>query len=443
MEGYSANLLPDGISGDGGRQVIVRNTFIDIQDDVPPEPALLRGATTGGRLERNRVDDSDDEAGTEIDTDYEPEIPAEPSLYRFVTVESQEAYTYWNMNTDTIRNEDAYRQNSTPQQIQQGQEVQQVQQVVPMTAAFQAGFVAPACPGMMMVPMGMFQTGGPIVVGAGTLNGMPPGCVAMPVDPYARWPVSNVYQQQQLLAIINSEDDYATRSAEILAQRPAAEFWSNSGAKLPVGDAEAESGERRRQLVIDGVGISGLFPIEVRAPREEPLPATQEVLDDPSVAPPPQGLTRGFSVSSGIYRVHWSVENKKLKSGDKVAVSPAFPISLNGQDVPFKMLIHPTVMGDGKGCSAFRKSKGKGKIELKCEGMFDQGTEAWACYRISVSSGNPQEPEKKQKPRGPVRHNFANSGVSGLAKGEEEWEFSASVDTKAQVFVVVLEFLGK
>merc|ERR550537_1892310 len=119
--------------------------------------------------------------------------------------------------------------------------------------------------------------------------------------------------------------------------------------------------------------------------------------------PQPQTLTRAVSVSSGVNRVHWNVDARKLRGNDKQAVSPAFELSFGPAhpSVTFKMMIYPKVVNDSKGGASFKKAKGKGYVQLKCEAELSEEV-ANACFRISIGSGDNVQP-----PRGPVHHNFS------------------------------------
>merc|ERR1712216_153218 len=84
--------------------------------------------------------------------------------------------------------------------------------------------------------------------------------------------------------------------------------------------------------------------------------------------------------------------------------------------LPFKLLIHPKVVNDGKGGASFRKAQGIGKIEVKCEGKIEPGESAKMTFRISIGSGKKGDTLKVQPPRGPVTHDFAESGTAGLPR---------------------------
>jgi len=237
----------------------------------------------------------------------------------------------------------------------------------------------PINPGMMP-GYGSCQPIQPICVGMGLSQNLPPGCILVPI--------------------------YPSSAPVVLPSTGSPPGTGSGGYGLPVASIQT--------------------PIEQTS--------------DKPFAPSPSPLQRSISVNSGINRIHWSVDARKLKSGDRVAVSPAFDISIGGKEVPFKMLLHPKVVNDGKGGSSFRRSKGHGKVEVKCEAMFDPDTDATANYRISVSSGNATETHKMQPSRGPMRHNFATNGVSSLPAGEDVWDFTTSIDEASMTFVVVLEF---
>eukprot|EP00927_Polykrikos_kofoidii_P041827 TRINITY_DN3568_c0_g1_i2.p1 TRINITY_DN3568_c0_g1~~TRINITY_DN3568_c0_g1_i2.p1 ORF type:complete len:312 (-),score=52.33 TRINITY_DN3568_c0_g1_i2:44-886(-) len=152
-------------------------------------------------------------------------------------------------------------------------------------------------------------------------------------------------------------------------------------------------------------------------------------------APQPHTLTRNMSTNSGRFRVHWTVDARKLRGNDKQAVSPPFELSFGSQypNVIFKMIIYPMFVNDAKGGASFKKARGHGFVQLKCEAELSEA-HAQVSYRIYIGSG-----DKLQAPRGPVLHNFAHSAVSRLPKKEEEWDFNAAVDQESMTFCVCLE----
>lgn len=161
----------------------------------------------------------------------------------------------------------------------------------------------------------------------------------------------------------------------------------------------------------------------------------------PPTVPQPQTLTRAFSVKSGFFRVHWTVDGRKLRGNEKQTVSPPFELSFGPKfpSVTFKMMIYPEMVNEGKGGSCFRKSKGRGYVQIKCEAELEESV-AWVSFRISIGSGS-----KTVGPRGPRYHNFSQSAVTGLEEGptkdEHIWDFTEVLDEASQTFVVCLEIV--
>lgn len=166
-----------------------------------------------------------------------------------------------------------------------------------------------------------------------------------------------------------------------------------------------------------------------------PAAPIEPVKSPTAAGPQPQTLMRAFSISSGYYRVHWTVDARKLKGNDKQAVSPPFELSFGRENVIFKMMIYPKVMNDSKGGASFKKAKGRGYVQLKCEAEIAEGV-AKIKFRIGVGEG-----ANAQGPRGPQLHNFSQSAVCGLSKDQEEWNFEEVVDKDSQTFRVTLEIV--
>jgi len=134
---------------------------------------------------------------------------------------------------------------------------------------------------------------------------------------------------------------------------------------------------------------------------------TADATSIPWSLPAPQTLTAAQSLTSNCFRVHWDVDARKLTGNDKRAVSPPFSLFL-GPDfssVPFRILLHPKVMNEAKGGSCFRKARGKGFVQLKCEQKISRQVSDIA-VRISIGSSS-----RKQPFRGPIRHSFFSQRV--------------------------------
>jgi hypothetical protein len=160
----------------------------------------------------------------------------------------------------------------------------------------------------------------------------------------------------------------------------------------------------------------------------------------PAAAPRPQTLVQAFDVNAGVYRVSWVVDARKLKANDKQGVSPEFQISCSsGSNMIFKLMVYPKAKQDGKGSVSFKKAKGHGFIQLKCESETAGLERCLLSFRLGTSSAIGQiGPEL---PRGPVTHDFTQNSTCGLARVHDEWDFSKVVDEAAQTFVIYLEIL--
>lgn len=135
--------------------------------------------------------------------------------------------------------------------------------------------------------------------------------------------------------------------------------------------------------------------------------------------------------------IRWTVDARKLRGNDKQVVSPPFEICFGPQfpKVIFKLMIYPKASNLTRGGAAFKKSNGRGYIQLKCEGDISESI-AQAAFWISIGSGDQEQP-----PRGPVSHNFSRGAVCGLPRSEEDWDFSVVVDHESMTFDVSLEIL--
>jgi len=163
-----------------------------------------------------------------------------------------------------------------------------------------------------------------------------------------------------------------------------------------------------------GAGIATLLTTELRQPG---------VLVRPSTA-------------TGCTHVHWAVDSRKLDGQDKQAVSQVFLVELPGQGpTPFKLVLYPRATNDGKHGAGFKKAKGRGRVVLKCEAQITEGFSD-VSFRVGVGRAD-KGSETLQALRGPVTHNFSEHSCHGLAKSEEEWDFTASVEDRT--FLVTVE----
>jgi len=163
--------------------------------------------------------------------------------------------------------------------------------------------------------------------------------------------------------------------------------------------------------------------------------------------PPPfkvQTLSQWLNRATGSTFINWTVDARKLKSNDRLVVSPVFKIgdgSSNAPILPFKMTVSPIAVSESKGGASFKKAGGKGIIQLKCEALREGEHISPMSFRFSAGSGRPKEP-LLEAPRGPVTCNFTETGICGLPKPCEVWDFQGVVDDESKTFVITLEVMA-
>merc|ERR1719502_146382 len=123
-------------------------------------------------------------------------------------------------------------------------------------------------------------------------------------------------------------------------------------------------------------------------------PSAEELGPVPDPKPRSQVLERHLSAASQRDRIRWTIDSRKLKSSDREAVSPIFPVTCGG-DVNFKMVLKPKVLDSNKGGACFKKSRNKGYVELRCvtdleaEGPLVKPT---LTFRLQIGSAKRTEP---------------------------------------------------
>jgi len=105
----------------------------------------------------------------------------------------------------------------------------------------------------------------------------------------------------------------------------------------------------------------------------------------------------------------------------------------------FKMMILPKANSDRRGGASFRKSGGRGIVQVKCEAQTSEFSGGSLTFRIAA--GKNFDDAKRKSSRRAVKHNFTKSLVCALQEEHEEWDFRQMVDEASQTFVVCLEVL--
>merc|ERR1712048_1490430 len=115
--------------------------------------------------------------------------------------------------------------------------------------------------------------------------------------------------------------------------------------------------------------------------------------------------------------VDWPVGANKFMGTDRQIVSPSFVIY---PGVTCRLMIQPSFVGERKGQGGFKKAKGKGSIQLKCESNTSIDVPHLS-FSLTIGTNGSWQP-----PRGPVNLSFANSSVCSLPR-DEEWDFRSAV----------------
>jgi hypothetical protein len=159
---------------------------------------------------------------------------------------------------------------------------------------------------------------------------------------------------------------------------------------------------------------------------------TAEMIGAPPAAPEaekvpePVGLRQQLSTNSKLYRIHWTQNDKFLRTTNKNVVSPAFQIY--GAD--WKLVL--AADAPGKGDPSFKVSKGRCTMKLKCERMAEGTSQLTIMFRFFAGD---------MPVRGPAMHDFKNgTALAGLKKKDDGWDLLTQVkDMKVTVGVELWE----
>lgn len=357
--------------------IVVKNTFIDL-DDAPRRPILARYASMPAKFTQDDEDDEEDAPPQQVEVPAPvpgaEEAPPMPELYRVVTYDAWERQPEWSWG------------QSDPSEAR-GVPAPQVPQPGPGPGPAGPG---PAGPGGYQVPvMPAGPANFPMPIPGSAMVMLPVGSMMVPlpedmapVSTFDRWP-----------------------------------------AGIPAPPTEAPTVE----------------PIPEKV--ATPVPDKEPVLLPPAPAriPKPRApvLQRAFSVNSAIFRIHWTVDAKVLKSSDREKVSPPFEVSMGGKEIQFKMCLRPTVTSESRGGASFRKAKGKGTVDLRCLNEIDPANSCYMTFRVAVGKGS-----DAYRVSSTVRHDFSEKAICPLPDTEDEWDFKTVTDEDSQTFVVVLEVVG-
>lgn len=139
--------------------------------------------------------------------------------------------------------------------------------------------------------------------------------------------------------------------------------------------------------------------------------------------------------SEGTMPFQWSVDARKLKTSDKVIVSPSFEWPEDEADsAKFKLMIIPKAVNDKKGGSSFKKAKGKAVVEVKCEANPPKKE-----VKLRLAVTDKENPKMLKEFRGPVVHNFSEANICNMKVPHCDEEWDLPYDNTEPTFLVRLE----
>jgi len=128
-------------------------------------------------------------------------------------------------------------------------------------------------------------------------------------------------------------------------------------------------------------------------------------------------------------RVVWTAVAKFLDTKDKQMKSPPFDVDIPGFGMqPFKISLFPHIPRQDvpgklqKGTACFKKAKGRGRAELKCEATLDNVPKVTVQFGI----GDPTLDIASDW----VTHNFGEQSTCGLpgpGRADDMWDFKSAV----------------
>lgn len=195
-----------------------------------------------------------------------------------------------------------------------------------------------------------------------------------------------------------------------------------------------------------------LQPLQIRTLHSESPKETSTVHDDNNLAfatsqpwPPLEptcsaefpSTSMKFGVqlirSNTATLVKWTVDAKKMRSTDRVVVSPLFMLLLSGQPMPFRMMLVPAAVCRRRGGHCFKRARGRGSVQLKCEASdIREDVNTNIQFTLCVGEG---------PLRGPVEHDLRHAMLCGLPRDQADWNFGEAEDVASHTFTVRLTVL--
>lgn len=170
-------------------------------------------------------------------------------------------------------------------------------------------------------------------------------------------------------------------------------------------------------------------PVPVQGPM--PNSANDETEPEPAQAAGCSDAADDDNPNRGLFSFTFNIPSRQLESRNTTAVSNCFEIPFDGVSIPFR--IHATAQQthQRRNGRCFRKAKGHGTLELKCESSDTK----LPCVVFSLRVGVDKE---EQPSRGPIEHDFSQSSIGRLPADLETWDLLAAVSLGASGCPVTL-----
>jgi len=195
-----------------------------------------------------------------------------------------------------------------------------------------------------------------------------------------------------------------------------------------VWGSHCEGKQSLSQLVGFSVSSLGTSKVDLEIDIRDANGALKKPLLDAQPCFAAQPIVISRAQDKDIIRVEWIVDARKIKGTDKVVVSPPFEMPSVSSAV-FKMMITPKSVVEGKGGASFKKSKGKGTVQLKCESRLDDEASMVFQIRIGHHETNVSSVCREE-------WNFADAP---LYQCQQDWDFTKFVDVAKRSFSVIIE----
>ncbi|CAK9097644.1 unnamed protein product [Durusdinium trenchii] len=296
----------------GGPMVLVRNTFLDIEErpeacDIVRSKTAPPGSAAAWDLDDSDEEEEEDEQPT---ADAEASSPTSPdgeelekedgALCRTVTHEWLEEPVQWGWVPQDAGNVQMVGEQASEATASAGPSHPMPSYQAPTQPSEQLQMPQPQMPQIQQLP----PQGGQMLQGQ-----IPQGQL-----PQGQMPQGQMPMQMVLMPVAMAPMGQGAPCSGYAAPAPA-----------PVPELPVRQPDRGARWPAAAPVPAGPMPQNTVTVTSATVPSPMP--QGPPTVPQPQTLTRAFSVKSGFFRVHWTVDGRKLRGNEKQTVSPPFELS--------------------------------------------------------------------------------------------------------------------